>query len=169
MAELSAKQARFVEEYLLDLNATAAARRAGYAESTATKRAPLWVGKSRDRCPDSYLAVWDTVQAAKEERAKRNKLTQERILEELAALGFIDLSNIVEVVDGKLKVKDAATLMTSKTKSLELLGRHFGMFTDRIEIPNSGGVLRVPATADAKDWDEKAKAQQAALARRQDG
>ena len=161
---LSNKQARFVEEYLLDLNATAAAKRAGYADSTAEKRAPLWVGKSRERCPDSYLAVWDAVDAAKAERSERVQVTQDQVIAELAKLGFCTAEEAKEWKDLGFTFH-----LSTKTKALELLGRHMGLFTDRIEIPDSGGVLRVPETADPDAWERAAAKQQAALVRKQHG
>jgi phage terminase small subunit len=64
---LTPKQQRFVEEYLKDLNATAAARRAGYSSKNADKIGPELLGKTR---------VSEAIVAAKAERAARCKLSQ---------------------------------------------------------------------------------------------
>ena len=80
MAGLSNKQQRFVEEYMKDTNAAQAAIRAGYAASTADKKAPLWVGKSREK--SSQPKVWDAVQAGLTELSEEAKMDAAWILEE---------------------------------------------------------------------------------------
>lgn len=79
---LSAKQARFVEEYLTDLNATQAAIRAGYSERSAAS-----VGYENLTKPHISAAI----SAAQVARSFRTGITQDRILAELAKIGFSDL------------------------------------------------------------------------------
>ena len=92
---LTPKQARFVEEFLVDLNATQAAIRAGYARSTAEKKAPCWVGKSRDLSPQPE--IWDAVEEAKAKRSERTEIKQDRVLQELALLAFANMGNYIGI------------------------------------------------------------------------
>ncbi|NTF54409.1 terminase small subunit [Agrobacterium rhizogenes] len=82
MSGLSAKQARFVQEYLIDLNATQAAIRAGYSAKTATVQA-------------SRLLTNVNVQAELSKKqskiAERFEITKERIIDELAKIGFANM------------------------------------------------------------------------------
>lgn len=112
MAKLTAKQERFCTEYIIDLNATQAAIRAGYSSKTANRIASENLSK-----PD----IQRKIQELQQERAERTEITQDRVLKELAGIGFAPITK------GKIKAAD-------KTKALELLGRHLGMFTDKLQI-----------------------------------
>ena len=79
---LTAKQGRFVAEYLIDLNATQAAIRAGYSKKTADKQGSQILGK-----PSIAAAISE----AKAKRSERTGITQDRVLAELAKIGFSDL------------------------------------------------------------------------------
>lgn len=83
---LTPKQAAFVREYLVDLNATQAAIRAGYSARTAAS-----IGEENLRKPDIAAAI----QAAMDARAQRTEITQDRVLQELAKIGFSDIRNIL--------------------------------------------------------------------------
>jgi phage terminase small subunit len=91
--KLTPKQERFVEEYLIDLNATQAAIRAGYSQRTAAS-----IGEENLRKPDISAAI----QAAKAERSERTHITQDRVLQELARIAFYDLRKLYRE-DGSLK------------------------------------------------------------------
>ena len=78
---LTPKQRRFVEEYLIDLNATAAARRAGYSEKTADRIGPELLGKT---------CVSNAIEAAQKKRSARTEVTQDRVILELARIAFLD-------------------------------------------------------------------------------
>lgn len=111
---LTPKQQRFVEEYLVDLNATQAAIRAGYSEHTAEVQGSRLLSKAKVR---------KAVDAALRDRSERTGLDQDWVLAELrnvhtAAMGDNNLS--------------------AANKSLELLGRHLGLFTDNLKL--SGGL-----------------------------
>lgn len=112
MAKLTAKQERFCTEYIIDLNATQAAIRAGYSVKTANRIASENLSK---------LDIQRKIQELQQERAERTEITQDRVLKELAGIGFAPITK------GKIKAAD-------KTKALELLGRHLGMFTDKLQI-----------------------------------
>ncbi len=168
MTKLTAKQKTFVAEYLIDLNATQAAIRAGYSEKTAEQMAYKLVQKS---------SVQEAIQEAMKKREQRTEITQDKVLAELAKLAFTDTSNFVKVVtethlkrlwneeaqeyeekeveEQYVKLADTDSLSPDtkavissikhtqhgivvesydKIKSLELLGKHLGMFKDKIEF-----------------------------------
>ncbi|SDN14836.1 terminase small subunit [Acetanaerobacterium elongatum] len=147
---MTAKQKRFCEEYLVDLCATQAAIRAGYSVESAAS-----IGSENLRKPE----IRAHIDKALAERSKRTGINSERVLRELARVAFV---NPVEVVDTRqATVKEGATAddtaaiasvkvktiptaegtgiereikFADKLKALELLGRHMGMFNDRIAI-----------------------------------
>lgn len=89
MARLTEKQARFVSEYLVDLNATEAAKRAGYSEKTAYS-----IGFENLRKPE----IQEAIQAAKDDRAKRTEITQDMVLRELACVAFANGTDFAKIV-----------------------------------------------------------------------
>ena len=144
---MTEKQKRFVEEYLIDLNATQAAIRAGYSPRNADKIGSELLGKTR---------VSDAIQAAMAERSRRTGVNADRVVMELAKIAFV---NAIDVIDHNtatvkedaspddtaaiqsVKVKtfgedglEREIKMADKIKALELLGKHLGMFKDRLEL-----------------------------------
>ncbi|WP_313569878.1 terminase small subunit [Comamonas terrigena] len=91
--ELTPKQARFVAEYLIDLNATQAAVRAGYSARTAASQGARLLKQS---------GVARAVQAAQQARAVRTEITQDRVLQELARIAFFDIRRLYRE-DGSMK------------------------------------------------------------------
>lgn len=83
---LTPKQERFVAEYLIDLNATQAAIRAGYSEKTSGEMGYENLNKPQ---------IVDAITKAKAERQGRTEITQDRVLQELAKLGFYDIRKAV--------------------------------------------------------------------------
>lgn len=81
MAELNKRQRQFVEEYLIDLSGTHAAIRAGYSAKTASRISQELFSKPH---------VAEAVRKGMEERAKRNKISQDRVLQEYAKIAFFD-------------------------------------------------------------------------------
>lgn len=79
MARLTEKQKRFVSEYLVDLNASAAAKRAGYSEKTACEQGSRLLAN---------VKVQEEIQKRQVKLQGKLEITQERVLEELAAIGF---------------------------------------------------------------------------------
>jgi len=155
MAKLTAKQQIFVKEYLVDLNATQAAVRAGYSVRTAEWVGPRLVTKS-------HVAV--AIEAAVAERGKSLDVTQGRVLLELARIALGDKRKVVSWGPAGIEIKasddltdDAAAMVSEvveedtkygtrrrikvhdKVKALELLGRHLGLFTDKIVFPDKNG------------------------------
>jgi phage terminase small subunit len=82
MAEITPKQQRFVEEYLVDLNGTQAAIRAGYSAKTAQEQASDLLSKPM---------VQQAVQAARKAQKGRTGIEADRVLRELARLGLSDI------------------------------------------------------------------------------
>lgn len=158
---LTDKQSKFVDEYLVDLNATQAAIRAGYSHRSAgTIAAELMAN------PEIKTAL----DAAKADLRKRTEVTQERVVAELAKLAFsniedfthlttdgdpvIDLTKadrdqfaaITEITtedftDGRGKdardVKRVKIKLADKRAALVDLGKHLGMFVDRSQVEHN--------------------------------
>lgn len=116
---LTPKQSRFVDEYLVDLNATAAARRAGYSKKTACS-----IGQENLRKPEIVKAI----EERRRERAERVKLSQEDVIR--------DLKEIVERCMDREKFDPRGA-----TRALELLGKHLGMFKERVEVQQQEPVI----------------------------
>src|SRR6185437_1606987 len=83
---LTPRQRRFVDEYLIDLNARAAARRAGFSPGSRTYPSRLM------RNPDIARAIAQAMAA----RAERTGITRERVLAEYAKIAFVDLSGLAD-------------------------------------------------------------------------
>lgn len=146
MARLTAKQNRFVEEYLIDLNATQAAIRAGYSPDTANEQGSQNLAK---------LSIKNEIDKAMAERSKRTGINQDRVLQELAKIGFAKITDVVDPETAKIK-KDAteddlACIQSIKIKPNEWgterevklydkkgalvdIGKHLGMFKDKLEL-----------------------------------
>lgn len=86
---LTEKQARFVAEYLVDLNATQAAIRAGYSERTAEV-----IGYENLRKPQISAAIEQAIQ----DRQRRTEITQDRVLQELARIAFANGTDFARIV-----------------------------------------------------------------------
>ncbi len=86
-SKLTPKQQRFVEEYLLDLNATAAARRAGYSEKTAEQQGPRLLGN---------VGVAAAICDRKAKRSQRTEITADWVLEQYAAVWNAKITDILE-------------------------------------------------------------------------
>ena len=141
MAKLTDKQKRFVDEYLVDLNATAAARRAGYSEKTACEQGSRLLAN---------VKVQAEIQKRRERLHDKLEVTQERVRQELAAIGFANASDFVTITKNGLvrltptdevpdeKKKAIASIkegqygvevkLHDKVRALELLGKDLGMF-----------------------------------------
>jgi phage terminase small subunit len=169
--ELTDKQRMFIEEYLIDLNATQAAIRAGYSEDTARQIASENLSKPY---------IQEAIQEAKQERIERTKITQDKVLQELAKIGFANIKDYLSVEDFEIEAgfeldengqpdkskpikklvrgvkifeteqldDDKASAISEirqtktgislklhdKIKALEDIGRHLGMFNDKLNI-----------------------------------
>lgn len=108
-ARLTDKQKRFVDEYLVDLNATAAAKRAGYSGKNADKIGSELLGKTR---------VSQAIQEAIQRRSQRTEVTQDYVIEKLKAIADRQASD----------AQDSDLKYSSQIRALELLGKHVGAF-----------------------------------------
>ena len=159
MSDLTPKQKTFCEEYLIDLNGTQAAIRAGYSEKTAYSIASENLSKPN---------IQQFVQELADERSKRTQITSDSVLQELAKMGFANMEDFTTVREGLL-VADMTDLtrdqmatiqeftvdtrkdgddtiekfrfkLADKRGSLDLLGKHLKLFTDRVEHSVPEGV-----------------------------
>jgi phage terminase small subunit len=146
MAKLTAKQQRFCDEYLIDLNATQAAIRAGYSPKTACEQASRLLAN---------VKVQEVIAVKMAIRSKRTGINQDRVLMEIAKMAFVNIDDVIDL--NTAQVKETATKedlaciqsvkikpteygterevrMCDKKSNLELLGRHLGMFKDKVEV-----------------------------------
>ena len=140
---MTEKQKIFADEYLIDLNATRAYKvaypRVKNDETAAAAAARLL----------RNVKVAAYVEKRMQDRQKRTEITQDMVLQELAAIAFANatdfaqiLTNTADLSEGQMKAiagikkgKNGIELkLNDKEKALELLGRHLGMFKDRIEV-----------------------------------
>lgn len=146
---LTRKQKAFVEEYLIDLNATQAAIRAGYSAKCANEQGSQNLAK---------LSIMQAISERMAERSKRTGVNQDRIVQELAKVAFVKMTDIVDrdgeikesaneddlscIESIKYKYSDMDTgssverevKIASKLKALELLGKHLGMWNDKLDV-----------------------------------
>ncbi len=150
MAKLTKKQKLFVEEYLIDLNATQAAIRAGYSPDTAAE-----IGRQNL----IKLEIKNRIDKAMAERSKRTGVNADRVVRELAKIAFYKASDVInfenatlraDATDDDLAVVQSVKIKTiptqngdgeereiklaDKIKALELLGKHLGMYIDKSKV-----------------------------------
>ena len=147
---MTKKQKRFIEEYLVDMNATQAAIRSGYSPDTAKS-----IGSENLTKPD----IQARIAKAMAERSRRTGVNADRAVMELAKIAFVNASDVIDADTATLKPdatpEDTAAIqsvkvktfgedglereikMADKLKALELLGKHLGMFKDKVELSGS--------------------------------
>jgi phage terminase small subunit len=135
---LSPKQQRFVEEYLIDLNATRAAIRAGYSKKTARAIASENLAKPN---------IQEAVAKAKRGRSDATKVNAEWVLKQAVELHSRCMGEIQPVLNPKTRKQvfddEGNALFTfnaaAANRSLEIIGKHVEVaaFKDRVEV--SGG------------------------------
>src|SRR5690349_10235637 len=147
---MNAKHARFVEEYMVDRNATQAAIRAGYSPRTARAQGSRLL---------TNADISAAVEAAEKAIVERTKVTQEYVVETLTEVVERCMERAPVMVrdpnDGRKWIQktddDGNHVWQFDAKNavagLNLLGKHLGIFTDKKEITlaQGGGVLMVPA------------------------
>ncbi|WP_304458996.1 terminase small subunit [Alicyclobacillus sendaiensis] len=176
--ELTPRQQRFVEEYLIDLNATQAAIRAGYAPASASVEGARQLANAKVRARiDKALA----------ERSKRTGINADLVIQELARIARVNPIDVIDPDTGEIKtdaVDDLAAVasvrvkvtptrngdvverevrMADKLKALELLGKHLGMFVERREVTGKDGG---PIQLEAMTTEERERRIQELLAKR---
>lgn len=172
--ELTSKQRAFVREYLIDLNATQAAIRAGYSAKTANEQASRLLAN---------VKIAGAIAAAMKIRAERTEITADRVVNELAKIGFADIrkavkwtssliteednpdggdvlvvkhivTNNIQIVASEEIDEDTAAAIAEisqnatggikvklhdKRAALVDLGRHLGIFKDKVELTGKDG------------------------------
>ena len=179
--KLDAREKRFVEEYLIDLDVERSALAAGYAASTARTKAFMWVSNGKQK-----PHVYDAIKKAMEKRSKRTEITAEAVLAELGKIGFanmldyvrigsdgdpfIDLSELTreqaaaiseatveDFTDGRgedsRNVRKVKIKLSDKKSALETIGKHLGMFVDisKVEVTQKGPLVIVRKSKEVED------------------
>lgn len=161
MAKITAKQRRFVDEYIKDLNGAQAAIRASYSERSAKERAAELLAK-----PHIQAAVAEVIAA----RSERTEIDQDYVLARMLEIDQMDVLDIMtdnmrlkpvsdwprvwrqylsgfdiaEMFEGRGDEREMVGILKKikwpdKIKNLELLGRHLGMFPTKVEMTGKGG------------------------------
>lgn len=141
----NAKHERFCQEYLKDLNITQATKDSGFSKKTARTIGSKLLTR---------VDIQDRIAELQEERSRRTQISQDRVLKELACLGhsnikdyidkaakgFITFKDIDKISDEDAKAIESIKVnykegriefkLHSKTKTLDMIGRHLGMFKD---------------------------------------
>ena len=165
---LTEQQRKFAQEYIVDLNATQAAIRAGYSIKTAHIQ-----GSQLIRNPK----VSACIQEAMDYRAKRTAITADRVLAEIGKMAFANTQELYDE-DGnlipvqnlppdiaaaihsvKISMGPQGTMLQEiklhdKKGSLELLGKHLVLFTEKREVTGPNGE---PLFADKAQGDDRAR------------
>lgn len=138
---------------MIDLNATQAAIRAGYSAQTAYEQGSRLLRNAE---------VQEFVSKAQQERSERTGITADRVLQELALIGFVDMGDyarwspdgvtllessevntrpVAEVKETHSKYGTSVSFkLHDKVGALEKLGKHLGIFVDKSEVTHSGAV-----------------------------
>ncbi|HQR07015.1 MAG TPA: terminase small subunit [Gemmatales bacterium] len=158
MRELTDKQARFVEEYVICLNATKAAELAGYSAKTADKQGTQLL---------AIPSVSAAIQAKQEKLSKKSELKAERVLNEIARIAFSDLRKAFDERGGLKPIQelddDTAAAVASievveernregeiigftkklklwdKNKAIDNACKHLGLTKDKLELTGKDG------------------------------
>lgn len=133
--KLPKRRQRFVEEYIVDYNATQAAIRAGYSEKAARS-----TGSEILQNPDIQAAIHEEL----EKQSQRTNVTADRIVQELAAMAF---ERGADWTESKMK-------NNNKLRALELLGRHFGIFDGQGAQKKENQILKSLQSLLSEDGDQ---------------
>lgn len=156
--KLTDKQEQFCKEYIIDFNATRAAKKAGYSEKTSQVTGSENLSKP---------IIQDYIASLMKKREERTEITADMVVQELAKVAFADIRELYDetrlLLPHELSDKTAATISSFKTKregdaeegfyeveeykrydkmkALEVLGKHLGMFIEKQEVNLTGQVV----------------------------
>lgn len=173
------KYREFAAQYLLDFKAIAAYRRCNFKQGEP---------KASDSAAASKLLATPEVQQyieeLAEERQRRFEVKVDRVVQELALIGFADIANYFEWTEDEIRLKPSAMLdphasrcierldmvsyenpsgdrtqrvkikLHSKTAALESLAKYLKMYVERHDISVNHGTVNVPAMTSPQDWME---------------
>lgn len=178
---LTPKQQRFVDEYLVDRNATQAAIRAGYEATNADVTGPRLLGN---------VGVAEAIAVATKAQSQRTLINADRVLAEIAALAFWDPASLVEIMvevapgeykfEGITEPKHIQLLpeevrraivgwswdrnenftlkLADKSRALDMLARHLSLYNDKVQVNMLDGLAerldRARARIDALPVDD---------------
>lgn len=145
---MTEKQKRFCEEYMIDLNATQAAIRAGYSPKTAQQQSTRLL---------SNVLVQNRIAQLQAEQSRRTGVSADRVVRELAKIAFVNAVDLIDPETASVKLDasrdDLAAVQSVKVKTfgedglehevkladklraLELLGKHLGVFKESPDDP----------------------------------
>ena len=170
--DLTDKERRFVELYLVYADVKKAAMEAGFSETMAKSKCYQWVSDSKVK-----PHVYEAVRAGQKSLSERTEITQERILQEYARIGFSDIRKTltptghlmnpqdwdddtaaaiagIEVVtssrgkkddDGRSEIEYTHKIKTwDKPKALDAMAKHLGMFDGKkgVEDPEESNLAQ---------------------------
>lgn len=135
MQKLSPKQERFAREYMLDLNATQAAIRAGYSPKTAYSMGQRLL---------KNVEVQKAVQSAMDERSKRTEVNADYVLKNLLEIVERCMQRAPVLHKGEQVVDEEGNSVwcfdgKNAIRALELLGKHKGMWVEKQELTGANG------------------------------
>jgi phage terminase small subunit len=147
MSQLNPKQLRFVDEYLIDLNGTQAAIRAGYSQKTANEQAARLLAN---------VSLQAAIQEKMQERSKRTEITADYVLNTIVETIERCKQEIEPIYAGRGENREFTGEFQFDSmavlKGAELLGKHLKLFTDKVEHggPN-GGPIKTEHTLDTEN------------------
>lgn len=156
---LTPKQKMFCQEYLIDLNATQAAIRAGYSEKTANRIASENLSKP---------VIQEYIQELMDERSKRVQINADNVLQEIGLIGFANAKDYFEWTETGVRLKPSEELtreqasviaelqenvsesgrslkikLYDKLSALEKLGKHLKLFTDKVQVDGGINIVKL--------------------------
>lgn len=164
MAGLTPKQECFCQEYLIDLNATQAAIRAGYSEHTSNEQGSQLLAK---------LSIQVQIQRLMAKRSERTQIKADDVLMEIAKLAYSNMLDYVDIdgplptvnmgkitreqgaaiqevtvetrkeQNGRSEIEKVKFKLADKGANLERLGRHLKLFTDKVNLEGTGIILKI--------------------------
>jgi phage terminase small subunit len=105
--KLQPKQEKFCQEYLIDLNGSKSAIRAGYSEKTSREIASNLLTK---------VNIQSYIQLLREKQIKRTEVTADKVIKEIARIAFADPRNIL---DEEMKLKNIHELDENETACIQ--------------------------------------------------